>query len=474
MKDTICIDRETVFTIDELFFSTTDLRGVIQAGNDVFIRVSGFAEDELIGHAHSKVRHPDMPSSIFRIFWGMLQAGKSVAAYVKNRAKDGSYYWVMAMVTPFEGGYLSVRLKPSSDVAEKVVGVYERVQAEEKLAQSEGASKEERIVRGLNVLMQELASLGFNDYESFMKYALAVETASRESIRPSADEPEGIELYQRTKLDPTTLAIIDLSILNWGCDRLMSQMLRRLKILQDANEEFLKSGAAMSIESKSISMIALNAGISSKTPPLVEISRELAAAESDSRHAITRMNESAASLSGSLSGFAFDVSVAALQSEIASHFLSELRSTGTGDQTEILQLLLSHSCDRLEILCKEIDKATQWFHELKRQTEDLSRGAKRLQFIRMSGVTESAYLESGHSFVSLFDKIDQSIKRTEQLCSNVDSQSLVCESAMAELVSLRTEMRQCLCRIKSKEKQLSTRPLQQPVQQRERASLCLA
>lgn len=474
MKETICIDRETVFTIDELFFSTTDLRGVIQAGNDVFIRVSGFTEDELIGYAHSKVRHPDMPSSVFRVFWDMLHAGKSVAAYVKNLAKDGCYYWVMAMVTPFEGGYLSVRLKPSSDVAQKIIGIYQRVQAEEKLAESEGASKEERITRGLSVLMQELASLGFNDYESFMKYALAVETASRESIRQPADEPEGIELHQRTKLDPSMLAIIDLSVLNWGCDRLMSQMLQRLKLLQDANEEFLASGTAMSTESKSISMIALNAGISSKTPPLVEISRELAAAESDSRQAITRMNESVASLSESLAGFAFDVSVAALQSEIASHFLSELRTASAADQTEILQRLLSLSCDRLEVLCTEIDKATEWFHELKRQTEDLSRGAKRLQFIRMSGVTESAYLESGHSFVSLFDKVDQSIKRTQKLCSNVDSQSLVCESAMAELVSLRTEMRQCLFRIKSKEKQLSTRALQRSVQQHDRASLCLA
>ena len=83
-----CVDRPRSFHIEELFFSTTDSQGVIQSGNDVFTRVSGYDESELIGKPHSKIRHPDMPACVFRIFWNRLIAGQSIAAYVKNRAKE--------------------------------------------------------------------------------------------------------------------------------------------------------------------------------------------------------------------------------------------------------------------------------------------------------------------------------------------------------------------------------------------------
>ena len=91
---------ESVFLPDEMFFSTTDLKGIILSGNDVFIRVSKFSKEELIGKPHNIIRHPDMPRIVFKLLWDYIQSGKPIVAYVKNIAKDGSYYWVLATVVP--------------------------------------------------------------------------------------------------------------------------------------------------------------------------------------------------------------------------------------------------------------------------------------------------------------------------------------------------------------------------------------
>jgi methyl-accepting chemotaxis protein len=98
--------------------SKTDLRGIITYVNSDFLEASGFAERELIGQPHSVVRHPDMPPEAFEDLWRTLKQGRPWTGVVKNRRKDGGYYWVLANVTPiFEAGdcvgYLSVRNKPT-------------------------------------------------------------------------------------------------------------------------------------------------------------------------------------------------------------------------------------------------------------------------------------------------------------------------------------------------------------------------
>jgi len=79
--------------------SKTDAKGVIEYGNDYFIEISGYNEAELIGKPHSIVRHPDMPKVVFKMMWDRINQGKNIIAVVKNRAKNGDYYWV---ITEFE------------------------------------------------------------------------------------------------------------------------------------------------------------------------------------------------------------------------------------------------------------------------------------------------------------------------------------------------------------------------------------
>jgi methyl-accepting chemotaxis protein len=120
---------EQVMRDGEFIVSRTDTRGILTYINPYFLEISGFTESELIGSPHNIVRHPDMPAEAFEDMWRTLQASKPWTGYVKNRCKNGDYYWVLANVTPiWEGGqvsgYLSVRSKPDRSTVDQVDRIY--------------------------------------------------------------------------------------------------------------------------------------------------------------------------------------------------------------------------------------------------------------------------------------------------------------------------------------------------------------
>lgn len=108
--------------------STTDYQGKIRYVNDDFIRISGFEMSELIGEDHNLVRHPEMPPAAFAGLWGAVKANNSWKGIVKNRCKDGSFYWVDAYVIPIVNGddieYQSVRQKPKPEAVARAKTVY--------------------------------------------------------------------------------------------------------------------------------------------------------------------------------------------------------------------------------------------------------------------------------------------------------------------------------------------------------------
>ncbi|WP_198015472.1 methyl-accepting chemotaxis protein [Marichromatium purpuratum] len=138
-RDRTVVDSEVTFDRELQLVSTTDLRGVITYANDAFVEVSGFTLDELVGRPHNIVRHPDMPAVAFRDMWEKLKAGESWRGLVKNRCKDGRYYWVDAYVTPiFERGervgYQSVRTcPPAPHLVERAERLYARMRRDHRL-----------------------------------------------------------------------------------------------------------------------------------------------------------------------------------------------------------------------------------------------------------------------------------------------------------------------------------------------------
>jgi len=127
-------NQEYVLTDTDLIVSKTDLKGIITYINDDFIRIGGFSKKELIGAPHNILRHSDMPKAAFADMWKTLQSGNSWSGIVKNRTKDGGFYWVRANVMPiWENGkiigYMSVRNKPTAADVSSTTNLYREMQA---------------------------------------------------------------------------------------------------------------------------------------------------------------------------------------------------------------------------------------------------------------------------------------------------------------------------------------------------------
>src|SRR5690554_1432119 len=123
---------ETQLRHDQYLISKTDLKGRITYANPAFVEISDFSRDELLGKAHNLVRHPHMPPAAFQDMWNTLQAGKPWNGIVKNRRKDGGFYWVNALVSPIieNGkitGYASVRVRPTDEQVKQAEQLYDRI-----------------------------------------------------------------------------------------------------------------------------------------------------------------------------------------------------------------------------------------------------------------------------------------------------------------------------------------------------------
>lgn len=126
--------RERTVSAQQRLISTTNLKGQITYCNDAFIEISGFSQAELLNAPHNLVRHPDVPPAVFAHMWTTLKQDKPWMGIVKNRCKNGDYYWVNAYATPiFEDskvvGYESVRVKPTAEQIRRAQALYGRINA---------------------------------------------------------------------------------------------------------------------------------------------------------------------------------------------------------------------------------------------------------------------------------------------------------------------------------------------------------
>lgn len=126
------INEEVTFGAEEELVSVTDLDGRVTYANDGFCRVAGYSSEELVGQHHNLVRHPDMPKQAFEDMWSKLKSKQAWRGAVKNRCKDGRYYWVDAFVTPqYENdvhvGYQSVRTVLKTEYRDNAESLYAKI-----------------------------------------------------------------------------------------------------------------------------------------------------------------------------------------------------------------------------------------------------------------------------------------------------------------------------------------------------------
>lgn len=144
--------QEYPFPKGQTLVSTTDLKGRILYCNPMFIEVSGYAKEELLGQPHNIIRHPDMPEEAYRDLWDTISNGAPWSAPIKNRRKDGGFYWVIANVTPLmqgdrPSGYMSVRTEARRDQIEAAEKLYRQMRDEKEAGVRVHALRQARVVK---------------------------------------------------------------------------------------------------------------------------------------------------------------------------------------------------------------------------------------------------------------------------------------------------------------------------------------
>ncbi len=124
------MSKEVILEKNTMIVSETDEKGIIIYANDDFCKIAGYSKEELIGKPHNIVRHKDMPKAAFKDLWDTVQAGNIWHGIVKNKTKDGNFYWVNATAYPsktIDGKkrYISVRVQPTKKEIENASKLYE-------------------------------------------------------------------------------------------------------------------------------------------------------------------------------------------------------------------------------------------------------------------------------------------------------------------------------------------------------------
>ena len=168
--DVTLTGNERFFNDDEIIVSKTDLKGRVTYANEVFLRVAGYKEHEMLGQPHSIIRHPDMPRSVFKLLWDTIEDGREIFAYVINRARNGDHYWVYAHVTPSWDrngkliGYHSNRRVPDRDIVEgDIIPLYKAIREKE----ASFANRKDGMMAGIEMVIDLLASKGVA-YDEFV------------------------------------------------------------------------------------------------------------------------------------------------------------------------------------------------------------------------------------------------------------------------------------------------------------------
>ena len=324
------IDEPRHFSVDELFFSTTDLKGRILKGNSVFRRISGYSWDELKNKPHNIIRHPDVPRIVFKALWDTIQAGRPIVAYVKNLAKDRRYYWVVAMVVPISDGYLSVRFKPTSPLFATVKGLYTELRAAEASIEIETKDKKAAMAASGQMLTATLEKLGFSSYEDFMQEMLKQELQSREThlrnFTHSTDASDSLMAPdQSSEIAPvrTAAQLFDALL------EVLRALFHDLESYVSVNKGVREKSENVTETAESLRVLALNGAIEADRlganavglRPVLDWLRSFSAGITKE---VARLTASLVELTRDVDRVVFDLSAAKLQIEMTALFAHEL------------------------------------------------------------------------------------------------------------------------------------------------------
>ncbi len=406
------VSTETKFDDNELFFSITDHSSTIISGNEVFVRISGYTKEELVGQFHNIIRHPDMPRVIFKTLWEYLNNDKPVIAYVKNKTKDGQYYWVLAAVFPLNERFISIRIKPNSPIFSIVKELYFKLlMAETKV----GMELSEPM------LMESLNSLGYSGYDKFMSEALLCELNQRKNTLTLSDSMPKQCTDGSTELQERLQVILRYS------QTLMTYYARwfeKIAMYNDVKSVFEEKGLQLRHLARDIVFLSLNASVASykvsqggETFGVLSSDIRINAKEND--RLIGHIHTLSQSLSDTLNTFIFTVSATRIQIEMVTQFIEETLTCKSksaipelAENLNTLISLVSLYSEKLNALLLKMDGFIQ---ESLNYINQLEQQVMYLGYIQVYGIIEAASnKDESIDFEGIFSQLKTLIQNTSE------------------------------------------------------------
>lgn len=403
------LDSSREFRAHEMFFSRTNAKGIIQASNDVFVRISGYSKAELFGQPHNIIRHPDVPRAVFRLVWDYLAEGKAVAGYVKNLAADGHYYWVVALIAPMEGGYLSVRFKPTSTLHPVVESLYRDMRSIEVAAHERGVDGEGCMNLAAEKLVAALGELGFADYDAFMDEMLQQELIARDAAIAAGGVPL-LPVWTETADERGFKSISD------NCQEAYRQVAMLHKALDgyarrndELRSQFLKI-AGLSKESR---LVAMNIVI--KAAQLGEDGRcigvvagFLSTVSSQLSVACDALSAQMQPVSSGLRSISFALAAAQLQLEMVMLFCHELEGLAEekcGRSADEVDAILAAFDGTIQCLTREMKTVESALTGIGGNSDEAYKLTMAMQVAQLSGSVEASWLKDDDALAQTFREV---------------------------------------------------------------------
>jgi len=421
MKNTVTtVDVSRPFEFDELFFSLTDKSSKIQFANEVFVRISAYKTEEINDQLHKIIRHPDMPRCVFKIFWDRLENNQAVAAYVKNLAKDGKYYWVMALAYPTKSGYLSIRLKPSSKLFDNIQSIYSEVLNYEKEKENE-LGKRKGMYEAEKLLLKHLSDKGFDSYEEFMWEALKLEMSEREG---KIDKEKAISKLTKSSVPAHRIEL----------QSSLGLLFEKLERLTKLHEILMNHSSYMLQLAGSILLLSLNAQVGSakldnKDASLSVIAEKMGEQTRMGEKELQHIQHVVRELNTILKNLNFEIISSKLKVEMANDFFVESVNNdfiGSKKQTlspqEVNEVLFESYMPDLESIIQSIDTLPKHLGTLKTQVENIKKFLQVLRFIHITGKVEIAKMEKGaKTFATTFEELITEIDSAQKMLNELSN-----------------------------------------------------
>jgi aerotaxis receptor len=405
-------DLERRLSETELFFSTTDSKGVITAGNQVFETVSGYSLDELIGRAHNVVRHPDMPRAVFQLLWDTIGAGDPVAAYVQNRTKDGAYYWVLASVVPIAGGYLSVRLAPGGEHFAIAKTLYrELVALEREIEGQDVRQRKASIAASVALLGERLIGAGYADYRAFMHAALPAQVARR-AARLSDSHRQALA----TAPQQSSQAVIDMLAAYRSLSEFLADLVTDLAHYAKVGQALAQQSSYLRTMGDEVQLFALNAQIGASRlgeqgAALDAVARLLTEQSQATSPLVATVVEQASRAVGEIEEMIFQLALSTVQAEMIAVFAQEMADEPSVRQSTSVNMValadaLQRGSDRTFAALRAV---AQTLASVIEHTEHVRTGLDRLACLSLNGRVELASVPDAGSISTLFSDVESQV-----------------------------------------------------------------